>query len=444
VECTEASDRVEFSVNDHVAFRKTDRESGVYNKTEGVITSLDDRFITIRTEDGRDLNIDTQDKRWEHEETGRLGLAHSYSTTVFSSQGVSPDRVYVLDSLSLSRASAGVALSRHKEKANLYIDKELRYEAKIKDLPQDEWHPVSEFKDEDCLARVGTAYSKLRTKNSTLDFDNWKENGSEVNTKHIVAAANISQDLTVAKEQLEKIRESSKHPELRAVHPTAPLPFEKLPSFNLPEPKASSSEIRQGVEALTEVGISDQILSEASKQGFLRFDKANPVFCGRRDDGALVNTSKGRRTENEPTRRDTFPPILYGSTTQTDIVSSGNDALALRALQIAHRVEQSTIIVKTNGQSLTSLHTRSLIERAKTVNFGNAKALQALTPQIKLPVRPAVDIKSHETKNNDKEGSIVEANANARAAAVAAAEAAAAARRAVAELAAQAAKGMSR
>ncbi len=134
-----------FAEQDRVYFlRNENRELQVKNGTLGTIEKIDGNQFSIRldTTDGkqaRTVNVDL---------TKYNDLDHGYAATVHKAQGVTVDRTHVLASKHFDRHSTYVAMTRHREGADLYVSRE-------------------EFPRFDQLTR---ALSQERSKDVTLDY----------------------------------------------------------------------------------------------------------------------------------------------------------------------------------------------------------------------------------------------------------------------------------
>lgn len=398
MECTKAEDLVEFAIGDEVVFRITNNTEGVKNKDAGVIEAIErgqgDQGDTlyVRTNNGL-VGVNTSDPAWEHKDGG-LALQHAYACTTYSSQGLTVDRVFVKDSTALARDSAGVAMSRHRETCQVFVDRQARYEAKMRQLPADQWQPISKFTDEECLNQLKRGWSAERDKVSTLDYDEWRQAGALVDQKVEVLAATVADQAEdariLAMEEIERIRlgHLGKSTTLGDINPLKPLMFQLMPQYELKEPKVNAKAAELGVERLrTEISAAgvdeatDAAMREAGEAKFLTFDKDGvPVFAGRRpNDGKMVLAHMDRDTTH-PGLRGRYPPILLGQDpSRVDIVRTGREAIELRATQLRLDRARSTIIV-TGGRSdaLALPHVRQQLEQAQLVTrYDTAKEDQS-------------------------------------------------------------------
>ena len=358
-------ERIEFSVGDDVCLRTNVKSMELYNRMQGQITSIEGRTLKVLI-DGKNVNVDTQDKKWQHRDYG-LGLQHAYATTTYASQGLTVQHVFVKDSLSLNRASAGVAMSRHKEECTVYVDRNARWEDKMMREMADKWHPVSQFSDKECLDRLYKSWKAETEKKSTIDFDNWQEDKALVRPEVDVKILTVQDARKEATSAIERLRQISKLDGIKAYDT---LPYQKNKGFELPEPHTVDQELyRHGFERLAARQISVDVLQDAEKQGFLKFGaNGEPVFCGRRpEDNSLVLALSDKNTEPEP-MRERFPPILHGNPDCVDIVKTPGEALVLWNMQDLEERQRSTVIVSSGrDEALGLAHTQKIIEEAKTV-----------------------------------------------------------------------------
>lgn len=102
-------------------------------------------------------------------------------------------------------------------------------------------------------------------------------------------------------------------------------------SAPLPELQgASPKQVAAALERIQDHGIHDEAIKIAAGQGALRVDPATgePVFCGRREDGALMQLQPMQTNRKaKPDVRGRFPPILRGDSDETLVVQDGMAAL---------------------------------------------------------------------------------------------------------------------
>lgn len=133
--------RKKFAAGDRIAFLRNDAALDVKNGTLGTVEAGRDGALVVRIdgEKGRIVEVD---------ENSYSNIAHGYAVTIHKAQGVTVDRAYVLASGGLDRALTYVAMTRHREHAELFAG-------------QDDFHSF------DAMAqRIGRG----QVKQSTLDF----------------------------------------------------------------------------------------------------------------------------------------------------------------------------------------------------------------------------------------------------------------------------------
>lgn len=174
---------VEFSEGDEIQFRKNNQKIGVFNRSRGVITGIEDGVLRVKLNDeSREVEIDTKSEAWL-DDNGSLALQHGYATTVYSSQGITVDHSFIKDGSNLVRDSAGVAVSRHRESTKIYVDIDAHYQKSMKSSVSDDWIPRSDFDSEKVLSSLASQWSRANNKSSALNYE-WKSStGAIVNEK---------------------------------------------------------------------------------------------------------------------------------------------------------------------------------------------------------------------------------------------------------------------
>lgn len=149
-----------FAERDRVYFLKNDRSLGVMNGTLGTIEAIKDGAVTIRLDnDGRSgtdqvRHVTVTMERYNH-------LDYGYAATIHKAQGVTVDRSYVLASKFLDAHSTYVAMSRHRESADLFYGRDV-------------------FLTKDNLTKT---LSRERTKDVTIDYLNNRDRQKEPNPR---------------------------------------------------------------------------------------------------------------------------------------------------------------------------------------------------------------------------------------------------------------------
>jgi ATP-dependent exoDNAse (exonuclease V) alpha subunit len=102
-----------FAVSDEVMCLRNNRHLDVRNGTRGTVVSGGEDFVVITTEDGT--------RRIDQSYLEAGGLDHGYATTIHKSQGQTLDRAFVLGTASVYREAAYVAMSRARNRTDLYV-----------------------------------------------------------------------------------------------------------------------------------------------------------------------------------------------------------------------------------------------------------------------------------------------------------------------------------
>ena len=109
--------RHEFAAGDRLQFTGTDKWLSIYNGNAGVIESIDNHGITVRLDGkaGRKITFDSE---------AFIAFRHGYAGTIYKGQGRTIDQTYLLHSEHWRSAASYVALSRHREKTELFAARE--------------------------------------------------------------------------------------------------------------------------------------------------------------------------------------------------------------------------------------------------------------------------------------------------------------------------------
>lgn len=100
-----------FAAGDRIMFLKNERNLGVKNGSIGRVDSVSAARMAVQLDDGRTVAFDLKDY---------AEVDHGYAATIHKAQGATVDRTYVLATPGLDRHAAYVALSRHRERVQLY------------------------------------------------------------------------------------------------------------------------------------------------------------------------------------------------------------------------------------------------------------------------------------------------------------------------------------
>jgi len=142
-----------FAEQDRIYFLRNDnRELHIKNGTLGTIEKINDDKLIVRLDHGDREKA----RRVEFSLKDYNDIDHGYAATVYKAQGVTVDRTHVLASSYFDRHSTYVAMSRHREGADLYVSRD--------DFPS--------FGD------LSKSLGRERTKDVTLDYS--QERGFDV------------------------------------------------------------------------------------------------------------------------------------------------------------------------------------------------------------------------------------------------------------------------
>src|SRR3546814_5578765 len=86
-------------------FLKNERSLEVKNGTLGTVEQVNQRSMTVRTDDERSVAFDTKD--YAH-------IDHGYAATIHKAQGMTVDRAHMLATPGMDRHGAYVGMTRHR------------------------------------------------------------------------------------------------------------------------------------------------------------------------------------------------------------------------------------------------------------------------------------------------------------------------------------------
>ena len=109
-----AHGRYDFAEGDRIQFTGTDKQAGIYNGHAGIIQAIDGTHLAVKL-DGRKPKIINFDA------VAFDQFRYGYAGTVYKGQGKTLDATYLYHSEHWRSASSYVALSRHREKTELYV-----------------------------------------------------------------------------------------------------------------------------------------------------------------------------------------------------------------------------------------------------------------------------------------------------------------------------------
>lgn len=101
----------DFAVGDKVLFTSTDKRKGLMNGVGGVITEISGEHMVVN-DDGTERVVEFAQFN---------GVRHGYAGTIYKGQGRTVDHAYVLHDKDWGRSSAYVAMSRHRDAADLFV-----------------------------------------------------------------------------------------------------------------------------------------------------------------------------------------------------------------------------------------------------------------------------------------------------------------------------------
>lgn len=104
-----------FASGDRIMFLKNERGMGVKNGSLGTVQSANQFRMAVMLDDGRAVAFDLKD--YAH-------VDHGYAATIHKAQGMTVDRVQVLATPGVDSHSTYVALSRHRERVDLYYGRD--------------------------------------------------------------------------------------------------------------------------------------------------------------------------------------------------------------------------------------------------------------------------------------------------------------------------------
>ena len=109
-----AHGKFEFSAGDRIRFTGTDKQAGTTNNATGTIEAIDGTHLAVRLAgpEGKVINFDAANFD---------NFRHAYAGTIYAGQGSTLDQVYLLHSEHWRAAPAYVALTRHKDKTELFV-----------------------------------------------------------------------------------------------------------------------------------------------------------------------------------------------------------------------------------------------------------------------------------------------------------------------------------
>jgi Ti-type conjugative transfer relaxase TraA len=113
-EINTAYGRRDFAKGDRVQFTATDKKQGIYNGQAGTIEAMDGTHLAVKLDGkaGKTINFDA---------VNFDEFRHGYAGTIYRGQGKTLDQTYLYHSEHWRSAASYVALTRHRDKAELFV-----------------------------------------------------------------------------------------------------------------------------------------------------------------------------------------------------------------------------------------------------------------------------------------------------------------------------------
>jgi len=375
IDSSKASPLVEFRVGDQVAFRTNNKTLDVYNRTHARITGVEGPVITLQTQDGRAVRMDTTDPNWFDRKREVLALQHAYAVNSYNSQGLTIDRTFVRDSVSMDRRTIAVSMSRHRESCRVFVDRSEHYLHMIERGDRTDFRHSAEVSDAEILESVKANWERNKYKTSTLDFESRNDGWRTSSGARFDAAACLRFDALAHRSSVSDQAPPSTH---RTV---SELPFQQRSQYEIRLPPIDVAEaMERRVALIAQEGIEQHVVAEAERQGVLAWGHegarellGGPTFVGRDSSGRIVNVITETQigsSQSPGVLRHRFPPVLHGDidSAELHIVGSGRDALAIWSeRERAGLVKPTIIIAQARPDALSNAPTRALFAKAATV-----------------------------------------------------------------------------
>ncbi len=138
-------------MHDRLYFLRNEKSLGVKNGSLGTVEKVSRGVLQVKLDSGQRVAVDSRFYQ---------DLDHGYAATVYKAQGVTVDRSYVLATNHFDRHSSYVALSRHREEANVFYAAEDFADSRTQEMPT----------AEEARQRFLNALSRARPKELAHDF----------------------------------------------------------------------------------------------------------------------------------------------------------------------------------------------------------------------------------------------------------------------------------
>lgn len=392
----------EFRIGDVVALRRNEtkppkgsphaqQEAQKFsNRDLGIVIDMNAErgvlFVKLDDSD-RTIMVNAFNEKWQNQK-GEALIQHGYALTTYSSQGLTRDQLFVRDGLSMNRSSAGVAMSRHRDDCHLYVNKTERWEQFIKPKFVEDYVPLKNFSNQECLDQLAKSWSRESIKESTLDYQRWvtaQGFDCDLEAERIIELAKARLDQV--QRQIDQITKQSK---LQDVRPMETMDVQRDPEYSITysaDPKEREhleklyerdSHYGPGVNIeIDQYQLPEAVREEAVEQGFMRpMQDGKVAFVAKGPNGKPVQAldlhgNKAGDYKDLPAG-DTWPQYLLGhpENREVHVVKTPLEALQLRSLQIKNSADwkndkdRSTIIVAgLEGRGLESEKARELAAR---------------------------------------------------------------------------------
>lgn len=110
-----------FAAGDRIVFLENSRDLGVKNGMLGTVSAVEEGRITARL-DGKGRN--GEDRVVAVPTADYAAIDHGYATTIHKTQGATVDRAFIMASGTMDRHLAYVAMTRHRDEAQLYAGRD--------------------------------------------------------------------------------------------------------------------------------------------------------------------------------------------------------------------------------------------------------------------------------------------------------------------------------
>jgi AAA domain len=109
-----AHGRAMFAVGDRIQFTKTDKKIGINNNDAGTIEAMNGKELTVSLDKGKKRSVTFNAELYDK-------FRHGYAGTIYRGQGRTIDQTYLYHSEHWRSAPSYVALTRHRDKAELFV-----------------------------------------------------------------------------------------------------------------------------------------------------------------------------------------------------------------------------------------------------------------------------------------------------------------------------------